>query len=345
MPSPGQKPCTMQVVKRNGKREAVQLDKITTRLQKLCALLAPEVPALDPAVDPVTVAVKVVQSIYDGITTAKLDELSAEVAVSLATLHPDYETLAARITVSNLHKSTKASLVDVFQEMHNYTNANGEKLSIIDDELFQLARKHHRVLTKMLDFKRDYGYTYFGLKTLEKGYLTRINGAIVERPQHMLARVALGLWKGDLQRVEETYRLLSERWFTHATPTLFNAGTRTPQLASCFLLGVEQEQESIDGIFDALKRCAKISKLAGGIGLHIHSVRGKNSLIRGTNGQSSGLIPMLRVFNNTARYVNQAGKRNGSIAMCAPASSPGCLSILTAPSLGEIKQPAQGLQF
>ena len=326
----------MQVLKRNGKLEDVKFDKITTRLSKLCELAPP----LPPVVDPVRVASKVCQSVHDNIPTTKLDELSAEVAVSLGTVHPDYETLAARIFVSNLHKSTRTSLVEVFQEMHSYVNDNGEKHSIISDQLWQLTRKHHRFLTRMIDFRRDYEYSYFGLKTLERGYLTKIGGRIVERPQHMLARVALGIWGDDLDRVAETYNLMSERWFTHATPTLFNAGTTFPQLSSwcarfipllraaspkhrltcmlcvlSYLLGIDQSMDSIDGIYDTLKNCAKISKLAGGIGMHIHSVRGRNSLIRGTNGTSSGIIPMLRVFNNTARYVNQAGKRNGSIAV------------------------------
>ncbi len=218
----------MEVIKRNGRREGVQMDKVTLRLRKLCDM-QPRLTA-----DPVLVAVKVIQSIHDGITTTKLDELSAEVSVAMSTAHPDYETLAARVCVSNLHKATKSSMVEVCQQLHNNVNANGEKHSIISDELWDLVLRNNKAITGMLDFSRDYGYTYFGLKTLERGYLARVGSKIVERPQHMLMRVALGIWGEDLDRAAETYRLLSERWFTHATPTLFNAGTRFPQLSSWY---------------------------------------------------------------------------------------------------------------
>ena len=247
--------------------------------------------------------------------TSKLDNLAAETAASLTTRHSDYAILAARIAISNLHKNTNKSFSGTIKRLYTYidpkTNSNA---SLISKEVYEVVKKHAALLDSTIIYDRDFGYDYFGFKTLEKSYLLKIDGNIAERPQHMLMRVAVGIHGTDIDSAIETYNLLSERWFTHATPTLFNAGTPKPQLSSCFLLTMKDD--SIEGIYDTLKQCAKISQSAGGIGLSIHNVRATGSYIKGTNGTSNGIIPMLRVFNDTARYVDQGGgKRKGSFAI------------------------------
>ncbi|AXE18811.1 ribonucleoside-diphosphate reductase subunit alpha [Runella rosea] len=299
----------MYVIKRDGRRESVKFDKITSRIEKLCY-------GLDALyVQPIEVAKKVVGGIFDGVTTAQLDVLAAETAASMTTKHPDYAILAARIAISNLHKNTLKSFSATMKQLYTYTDPKtGENASLISKEAHDIIRKHAALLDSTIIYDRDYGYDYFGYKTLEKSYLLKVNGKIAERPQHMLMRVAVGIHLEDIDSVIETYNLLSERWFTHATPTLFNAGTPKPQMSSCFLLTMKDD--SIDGIYDTLKQCALISQSAGGIGLSIHNIRATGSYIKGTNGTSNGIVPMLRVFNDTARYVDQGGgKRKGSFAI------------------------------
>jgi len=299
----------MYVMKRSGKRESVHFDKITSRISKLNY-------GLDPKhVDPVVIAQKVIQGVYPGVTTSELDELAAQTAASFATQHPDYSVLAARISVSNLHKQTAKLFSENIETFHNYVHPKtGEPAPLVSEETYELAMKHKDVLDSAVIHDRDFELDYFGFKTLEKSYLLKLNGIIAERPQHMLMRVALGIHGDDIERVIGTYDLLSQRFFTHATPTLFNAGTPRAQMSSCFLLTMKDD--SIDGIYDSLKNCAVISKYAGGIGMAIHNIRASQSYIRGTNGTSNGIVPMLRVFNNTARYVDQGGgKRKGSIAI------------------------------
>lgn len=299
----------MYVIKRDGRRESVKFDKITSRIEKLCY-------GLEAAyVQPIEVAKKVVAGIYDGVTTAELDVLAAETAASMTTKHPDYAILAARIAISNLHKNTLKSFSATMKQLYTYIDPKtGENASLISKEAYDVIRKHAAFLDSTIIYDRDYGYDYFGYKTLEKSYLLKVNGKIAERPQHMLMRVAVGIHLEDIDAVIETYNLLSERWFTHATPTLFNAGTPKPQMSSCFLLTMKED--SIAGIYDTLKQCSLISQSAGGIGLSIHNVRAKGSYIKGTNGTSNGIVPMLRVFNDTARYVDQGGgKRKGSFAI------------------------------
>jgi ribonucleoside-diphosphate reductase alpha subunit len=299
----------MLVVKRDGHRESVKFDKITARVEKLCY-------ALDSKhVNPVEVAMKVINGLYDGVTTHELDTLAAEVAATLATKHPDYSKLAARIAVSNLHKLTSKSFSNTMKRLYQYVDPKtGQNAPMISKETWKVIKTHAAELDEAIIYDRDFGYDYFGFKTLEKSYLIRIDGKVVERPQHMLMRVAVGIHGEDIPAALETYELLSERWFTHATPTLFNAGTPKPQLSSCFLLTMKDD--SIDGIYDTLKQCAKISQSAGGIGLSIHNVRAKGSYIKGTGGTSNGIIPMLRNFDMTARYVDQGGgKRKGSFAI------------------------------
>jgi ribonucleoside-diphosphate reductase alpha chain len=299
----------MYVVKRDGNKESVKFDKITARIQKLCY-------GLDPThVDPVPVAMKVIEGIYAGVTTHELDNLAAEVAASLTTKHPDYALLASRIAVSNLHKSTNKSFSKTMSDLYHYIDPKtGNKAPLLADDIFEIIQENAQILDSTIIYDRDFGYDYFGFKTLERSYLLKLNGKVAERPQHMIMRVAVGIHKEDIDSVIETYHLMSERWFTHATPTLFNAGTPKPQMSSCFLLTVKDD--SIDGIYDTLKQCAKISQSAGGIGLSIHNIRATGSYIRGTNGTSNGIIPMLRVFNDTARYVDQGGgKRKGSFAI------------------------------
>jgi ribonucleoside-diphosphate reductase alpha chain len=298
----------MFVQKRNGRKESVKFDKITSRIQKLSY-------GLSPLVDAIDVAKKVIEGIFDGVTTSELDNLAAETAASLTTKHPDYALLASRIAVSNLHKNTEKSFSTVMRSLYNYTDvANDRKLPLLADDVMEVIEKHADLLDSSIIYDRDFGFDYFGFKTLEKSYLLRIDGKIAERPQHMYMRVAVGIHKDDIDSVITTYNQMSERWFTHATPTLFNAGTPKPQMSSCFLLTMKDD--SIDGIYDTLKQTAKISQSAGGIGLSIHNVRATGSYIGGTNGTSNGIIPMLRVFNDTARYVDQGGgKRKGAFAI------------------------------
>lgn len=299
----------MIVVKRNGRKEPVKFDKITARIERLCYGLDQQY------VDPVVVAKKVIDGVYDGVSTVELDRLAAEVAASLMTTHPDFGTLAARIAVSNLHKETQKSFVRTMERIYNYINPHtGEAAGLLSDETFAAIVQHGETLDSAILHDRDFSYDYFGFKTLEKSYLIRLDGVVVERPQHLLMRVAVGIHGTDLASVLETYNLLSERWYTHATPTLFNAGTPKPQMSSCFLLTIKED--SIDGIYDTLRQCARISQSAGGIGLNIHSIRATGSYISGTNGTSNGIVPMLRVFNDTARYVDQGGgKRKGAFAV------------------------------
>jgi ribonucleoside-diphosphate reductase alpha chain len=299
----------MYVIKRDGNRESVKFDKITARVQKLCY-------GLDPVhVTPINVAMKVIEGIYEGVTTSELDNLAAETAASLTTKHPDYALLASRIAVSNLHKNTNKSFSKTMEALHQYIDPKtGKKAPLLADDVYEIIAKNAQELDSTIIYDRDFGYDYFGFKTLERSYLLKMNGQVAERPQHMIMRVAVGIHKDDIPSVIETYNLMSERWFTHATPTLFNAGTPKPQMSSCFLLTAKDD--SIDGIYDTLKSCAKISQSAGGIGLSIHNIRATGSYIRGTNGTSNGIIPMLRVFNDTARYVDQGGgKRKGSFAI------------------------------
>jgi ribonucleoside-diphosphate reductase alpha chain len=298
----------MFVIKRDGRKETVKFDKITARVQKLCY-------GLSELVDPVKISMKVIEGLYDGVTTSELDSLAAEVAASMTTNHPDYALLAARIAVSNLHKNTDKSFSRTMRKLYEYKDPKtGQNASLIADDVYEIIKKNAELLDSTIIYDRDFGYDYFGFKTLERSYLLRINGKVVERPQHMLMRVSLGIHKDDINAAIETYHLMSERWFTHATPTLFNAGTPKPQMSSCFLLTMKDD--SIEGIYDTLKQCAKISQSAGGIGLSIHNVRATGSYIKGTNGTSNGIVPMLRVFNDTARYVDQGGgKRKGSFAI------------------------------
>jgi ribonucleoside-diphosphate reductase alpha chain len=299
----------MYVLKRDGRKESVKFDKVTARIQKLCYGLSPD------HVDAFSVAQKVIEGIYDGVTTSELDNLAAEVAASLTTKHPDYALLASRIAISNLHKNTKKSFSETMKDLYNYIDPKtGYKAQLIADDVMEIITTHSEILDSTIIYDRDFGYDYFGFKTLEKSYLLKMDGKVAERPQHMLMRVAVGIHKEDIDEIIKTYTLMSERWFTHATPTLFNAGTPKPQLSSCFLLTMKND--SIDGIYDTLKQTAKISQSAGGIGLSIHNVRATGSYIRGTNGTSNGIVPMLRVFNDTARYVDQGGgKRKGSFAI------------------------------
>jgi len=298
----------MDVLKRDGKKEPVMFDKITARVRKLCY-------GLNPLVDPVKVAMRVIEGLYDGVTTSELDNLAAEIAATLTTSHPDYAILAARISVSNLHKNTKKSFSEVMDDLYNYINPRtGKKAPLLSDEVYNVISKNKELLDSTIIYNRDFGYDYFGFKTLERSYLLKLNGEIAERPQHMLMRVSIGIHLDDLDSAIETYELMSKKYFTHATPTLFNAGTPKPQMSSCFLLTMKDD--SIEGIYDTLKQTAKISQSAGGIGLSIHTIRSTGSYIAGTNGTSNGIVPMLQVFNDTARYVDQGGgKRKGSFAI------------------------------
>ena len=298
----------MYVVKRDGHKEPVMFDKITDRIKKLCY-------GLNDMVDAVKVAMRVIEGLYDGVTTSELDNLAAETAASMTVTHPDYAQLAARIAISNLHKNTNKSFSETMSEMYYYVNPRTNQAApLISDEVHQVIQENAAFLDSHIIYTRDFNYDYFGFKTLERSYLLRINGKIVERPQHMLMRVAVGIHLNDMDAAIETYELMSKKFFTHATPTLFNAGTPKPQMSSCFLLTMKDD--SIDGIYDTLKQTAKISQSAGGIGLAIHNVRATGSYIRGTNGTSNGIVPMLRVFNDTARYVDQGGgKRKGSFAI------------------------------
>ncbi|TFK17073.1 hypothetical protein FA15DRAFT_676325 [Coprinopsis marcescibilis] len=297
------------VFKRGTRKERVQFDKITARINKLCY-------GLDlNFVDPIEIAQKVVVGVYHGVTTVELDNLAAETAAYLTTKHPDYAVLAARIAISNLHKETKKNFSQVVKDLYEYVNPkNGKPSGMISQDTWEVIRDNAETLDSAIIYNRDFNYNFFGFKTLERSYLLRINGRVAERPQHMIMRVAVGIHGRDIERVIETYNLMSERYFTHASPTLFNAGTPHPQLSSCFL--VCMKDDSIEGIYDTLKQCAMISKTAGGIGLNIHCIRSTGSYIAGTNGYSNGIVPMLRAYDATARYVDQGGnKRPGAFAI------------------------------
>jgi ribonucleoside-diphosphate reductase alpha chain len=298
----------MYVVKRDGRKEAVKFDKITARIVKMCY-------GLDPLVSPEAVAMKVIEGIYDGVSTSDLDNLAAEVAAAKTIDHPDYALLASRIAVSNLHKETKKTFSEVMSDMYHYIDPKtGQNASLLADDVYQIIQENKELLDSSIIYDRDFRYDYFGFKTLTRSYLMKLNGKIAERPQQMLMRVSLGIHKTDFKAAIKTYDLMSDGWFTHATPTLFNAGTPKPQMSSCFLLTMKED--SIGGIYDTLKSCAQISQSAGGIGLALHDIRATGSYIKGTNGTSNGIVPMLRVFNDTARYVDQGGgKRKGSFAM------------------------------
>jgi len=298
----------MYVLKRDGRKEEIMFDKITARVRKLCY-------GLNKLVDPLKVAMRVIEGLYDGVTTSELDNLAAEVAATMTTAHPDYARLAARISVSNLHKNTKKTFSEVMHDLYTYVNPRtGKDAPLLSDEVYNVIMENKEKLDSTIIYNRDFSYDYFGFKTLERSYLLKLNGIIAERPQHMLMRVSIGIHLNDLDSAIETYELMSKKYFTHATPTLFNAGTPKPQMSSCFLLTAKDD--SIDGIYDTLKQTAKISQSAGGIGLAMHNIRATGSYIAGTNGTSNGIVPMLRVFNDTARYVDQGGgKRKGSFAI------------------------------
>ena len=299
----------MFVIKRNGKRESVKFDKITARIEKLCY-------GLDRRfVNSIDVARKVIEGLYDGVSTTELDNLAAETAASLTVKHPDYALLASRIAVSNLHKNTTKSFSATMKLLYECRDGKtGKPAPLLSEEAWQIVSDNAELLDSTIIYDRDYGFDYFGFKTLEKSYLLKVDGKVVERPQHLYMRVAIGIHQHDIDSAIRTYNLMSERWFTHATPTLFNAATPKPQMSSCFLLTMKDD--SIDGIYDTLKQTAKISQSAGGIGLSIHNIRATGTYIGGTNGTSNGIIPMLRVFNDTARYVDQGGgKRKGAFAI------------------------------
>ncbi len=299
----------MLVVKRDGRHETVKFDKITARIEKLCYGLDSNY------ITPIDIAKKVIAGIYDGVSTVELDNLAAETAASLTTSHPDYAKLAARVAISNLHKTTSKSFSNTMKRLYTYVDPKtGQNAPLISKEAYGVINKHAALLDSSIIYDRDFGYDYFGFRTLERSYLMKLDGQVVERPQHMLMRVSIGIHMDDIDAAIDTYNLMSEKWFTHATPTLFNAATPKPQMSSCFLLTMKDD--SIDGIYDTLKQTAKISQSAGGIGISIHNVRATGSYIRGTNGISNGIVPMLRNFDMTARYVDQGGgKRKGSFAI------------------------------
>jgi ribonucleotide reductase alpha subunit len=278
----------MNVTKRNGNQEIVSFDKILTRIKKLGK-------EANIKINYTNLVMKVIDQLYDGISTTKIDELSAEQCASMASIHPDYNVLAGRIVVSNHHRNTTESFTDAMSNLYYYQDKHNKQSPLVSKDLFDVVTKYSEELDALCDYDRDYLIDYFGFKTLERAYLMKINKVTAERPQHMWLRVAIGIHGENMERVKETYELMSQKYFTHATPTLFNAGTPHPQLSSCFLLAMEND--SMEGIYNTLKECAMISKWAGGIGLHIHNIRASGSHIRGTNGQSSGIVPMLRVYN------------------------------------------------
>ena len=297
----------MRVKKRDGTMQCVAFDKILNRVKNLGKM------ANISSINYASLIIKVIDQLYNGISTTKIDELTAEQCAALSTLNPDYITLASYITTSNNHKNTDESFFNAMTKL--YENKNGQNIHspLISNAVMKIVAEYKEVFESMIQYKRDFLIEYFGFKTLEYSYLLKISGKVIERPQHMWLRVAIGIHGDDLKRVKETYDLMSQKYFTHATPTLFNSGTLRPQLSSCYLIAMEDD--SLGGIFNTLTDCAHISKWAGGIGLHIHNIRAKGSLIRGTNGASTGIVPMLRVFNSTARYVDQGGRRNGSFAI------------------------------
>ncbi len=293
------------VIKRNGLKEEVSFDKVTRRIKKLCYGLSNEV-------NPIMVAQKVCGQIYNNVSTIELDELAAQICTSLETNHLDYGVLASRIIVSNNHKCTSPSFSETIYILYNNKDKDGNKCPLIADDVYEIVMKNKDKLNAILNYEKDYLFDYFGFKTLEKSYLMKINGKIIERIQHMFLRVSIGIHKEDLRSAIISYELMSSKYFTHATPTLFNSGTRKGSLASCFLLGME---DSVQGIYKNISDCAMISAGAGGIGLTISKIRSKNTYIRGTNGVSNGIIPLCKVLNETARHINQSGKRQGSIAV------------------------------
>jgi ribonucleotide reductase alpha subunit len=297
----------MYVLKRNGKREAISFDKILKRIKSLGKHFNLQ------HIIFAQLAIKVIDQLYDNIQTTKIDELTAEQCASMSSIHPDYTKLASAIVVSNLHKNTSSCYYETTKKLYDYRDSNNNSFRLIKTSIMEIIETYKDSINAMIDYERDYFFDYFGLKTLERAYLMRCNKVIIERPQHLIMRVAITIHGSNMEKVKETYDLMSQKYFIHATPTLFNAGTPRPQLSSCYLLGIEDD--SIEGIFNTLKECAQISKWAGGIGLHAHNIRANGSYIRGTNGTSNGLIPMLGVFNKTARYVDQGGKRNGSFAI------------------------------
>jgi len=297
----------MNVMKRNGNLETVSFDKILQRMKRVGR-------EADLKLNYTQLAMKVIDQLYDGISTTRIDELSAEQCASLSSTHPDYNVLGGRIIISNHQKNTEPSFINVMTRLYEFRDKHGEHYPLISQELYNVIQKYPEQIESMLCYERDYLIEYFGFKTLERSYLMKLDGVIIERIQHMWLRVSIGIHGENLDRVKETYDLMSQKYFTHATPTLFNAGTPKPQLSSCFLQAMESD--SVDGIYNTLKECAKISKWAGGIGLHIHNIRASGSHIRGTNGKSNGIVPMLKVFNNTAKYIDQGGgRRNGSFAI------------------------------
>lgn len=302
------KKIEMYVVKRDGRKEPVKFDKITARIVKMCY-------GLDPLVSPETVAMKVIEGIYDGVTTSGLDNLAAEVAAAKTIDHPDYALLASRIIISNLHKETKKTFSDVMQDLYNYIDPKtGENASLLSEDVYNIIMQNKEVFDSSIMYDRDFRYDYFGFKALTQSYLMKLEGKIAERPQQMLMRVSIGIHKNNVDEAIKTYNLMSEGWFTHATPTLFNSGTPRPQMSSCYALTTKED--SVAGIYDTLKSCAQISQSAGGIGLAIHDIRATGSYIKGANRFSDGIVPMLRVFNDTARYIDQgAGKRKGSFTI------------------------------
>jgi len=296
----------MRVLKRNGTLEDVAFDKILNRVKKIGN-------EANININYSSLVIKVIDQLYDKIPTTKIDELTAEQCASLSTKSPEYGILAGRIVISNHQKNTPSSFLTAMKTLYESKDIHGIHNPLISEKTWQNINKNAEILEYLIDYNRDYLIDYFGFKTLERAYLFRVNDKIIERPQHMWLRVSIGIHGDDIEAIKESYDLMSQKYFTHATPTLFNAGTRRPQLSSCYLVGLEED--SLDGIFNTLKDCANISKWAGGIGLHIHNVRANGSLINGTNGKSTGIVPMLRVFNDTAKYINQGGKRNGSFAI------------------------------
>ena len=297
----------MHVIKRNGKKEVISFDKILKRIKSLGKHFNLQ------HIIFAQLAMKVIDQLYDNIQTTKIDELTAEQCASMSSVHPDYTKLASAIVVSNLHKNTSACYYETIKKLYDYRDSNNNSFRLIHDDIMNIVEANKAIINSFIDYERDYAFDFFGFKTLERAYLMRCNKVIVERPQHMLMRVALTIHGSNMDKVKETYDYMSQKYFIHATPTLFNAGTPRPQLSSCYLLSMEDD--SIEGIFNTLKECAQISKWSGGIGLHVHNIRSSGAYIRGTNGTSNGLIPMLGVFNKTARYVDQGGKRNGSFAI------------------------------
>ena len=298
----------MKVKKRNGELEEMRYDKITKRISVLCHDLNMEY------IDPTFVTLKVTSGIYDGISTTELDVLAAETAAAMVTTHPDYAKLAGRLAVSNLHKTTPKKFSQCIKELHSFIEPKTSKeSSLIDTDVYQFVMTNREILDGAIDQDRDLDFDYFGFKTLERSYLLKIGTRIVERPQYMYMRVAVGICKGDVEMALRIYDDLSQHFYTHATPTLFNAGTKRPQMSSCFLIG--NKGDDIEGLFNTIADVAKISKWAGGIGLHVHDVRAKGSYIKGTGGESDGLLPMMKTYNEVARWINQGGKRKGSFAI------------------------------